>query len=228
MKDGLSGAAMMEAAGSAAASFIIRNISKRPVAILCGPGNNGGDGFVVARKLKEAGWTVRLGLVGDKSYLKGDAALMAGLFDGAIEPLSASVMEGAGLIVDALFGTGLARAIESPEREVIEAANAHPAPKIAIDIPSGVDADTGAVLGAAIQANATVTFIARKPGHILFPGRALAGSIELADIGVRDALIAALDPKTFDNHPALWAGRWRRPGFATHKYDRGHAAIVSG
>ncbi len=219
---------MMEAAGSAAASFIIRNISKRPVAILCGPGNNGGDGFVVARKLKEAGWTVRLGLVGDKSYLKGDAALMAGLFDGAIEPLSASVMEGAGLIVDALFGTGLARAIESPEREVIEAANAHPAPKIAIDIPSGVDADTGAVLGAAIQANATVTFIARKPGHILFPGRALAGSVELADIGVRDALIAALDPKTFDNHPALWAGRWRRPGFAAHKYDRGHAAIVSG
>src|SRR5690606_25146704 len=167
IKDGRSGAAMMEAAGSAAASFIIRNISKRPVAILCGPGNNGGDGFVVARKLKEAGWTVRLGLVGDKSYLKGDAALMAGLFDGAIEPLSASVMEGAGLIVDALFGTGLARAIESPEREVIEAANAHPAPKIAIDIPSGVDADTGAVLGAAIQANATVTFIARKPGHIL-------------------------------------------------------------
>ncbi|MGD9799353.1 MAG: NAD(P)H-hydrate dehydratase, partial [Parvularculaceae bacterium] len=228
IKGGHSGAAMMEAAGAAAASFIIRIIPKRPVAVLCGPGNNGGDGFVVARKLKEEGWTVRLGLVGDRNYLKGDAALMAGLYDGDVEALSPSLLEGAGLIVDAIFGTGLARAIESPEREIIEAANAHAAPKIAIDIPSGVDADTGAVLGVAVQANATVTFIARKPGHLLFPGRALSGAVQLADIGVRDELVAALAPRLFENHPALWAGRWRRPGFTTHKYDRGHAAIISG
>ncbi|MCB2112494.1 MAG: NAD(P)H-hydrate dehydratase [Parvularculaceae bacterium] len=219
---------MMEAAGAAAASFIIRSISKRPVAVLCGRGNNGGDGFVVARKLKEAGWKVRLGLVGEKTGLKGDAALMANLFEGEVEPLGPSLFEGAGLIVDALFGTGLARAIESPEREIIEAANAHAAPKIAIDLPSGVKADTGEILGVSIEAAATITFIARKPGHLLFPGRALSGLVEVADIGVRDKLIGAATPSIYENHPALWAGRWRRPGFSTHKYDRGHAAIVSG
>ena len=218
----------MEAAGAAAASFIIRTIEPRPAAVLCGPGNNGGDGFVVARKLKEAGWTVRVGLIGERVYLKGDAALMAGLFDGDIERLTPGVLDGAGVIVDAMFGTGLSRAIESPEREVILAANAHPAPIIALDIPSGVDADSGAVLGVAVQAAATVAFISRKPGHVLFPGRALAGAVQIADIGVKDEWIASVKPSTFENHPMLWGGHWRRPDFSTHKYDRGHAAIVSG
>lgn len=225
---GLSGAAMMEAAGAAAASFIIRTMEKRPVAVLCGPGNNGGDGFVVARKLKEAGWSVRVGLVGERTYLKGDAALMAGLYDGPAERLSPAILDGAGLIVDAIFGTGLSRAIESPEREVILAANAHPAPIVALDIPSGIDADSGAVLGVAVQAAASVAFIARKPGHVLYPGRAHAGGVQLADIGVKDEWVASVKPSTYENHPMLWAGRWRRPTFTSHKYDRGHAAIISG
>lgn len=228
IKGGLSGAAMMEAAGSAAASFIIRSIDRRPAAILCGPGNNGGDGFVVARKLKEAGWTVRVGLLGEKSYLKGDAALMARLFDGAVEPLSSAVLDGAGLIIDALFGTGLTRPVDGAARDVILAANASAAPAFAIDMPSGVDADTGAALGPAIEAAATVTFISRKPGHFLYPGRALSGAVHLEEIGVKDASVAAALPATYQNHPALWARNWRRPGFATHKYERGHAAIVSG
>ncbi len=219
---------MMEAAGAVAASFIIRTMERRAVAVLCGPGNNGGDGFVVARKLKEANWPVRVGLVGEKAYLKGDAALMADLYDSPVEPLSPAILDGTGLIVDALFGTGLARAIESPEREIIVAANAHPAPIVAIDIPSGIDADSGAVLGVAAQAAATVTFIARKPGHALYPGRAFAGGVHLADIGVKDEWVASVKPSTFENHPMLWAGRWRRPTFASHKYDRGHAAIISG
>lgn len=219
---------MMEAAGAAAASFIIRTMEKRPAVVLCGPGNNGGDGFVVARLLKEAGWTIRVGLIGEQTFLKGDAALMAGLFDGAVERLTPAVLDSAGVIIDAMFGTGLSRAIESPEREVIHAANAHPAPIIALDIPSGVDADSGAILGVAVQAAATVAFIARKPGHLLFPGRALAGAIQLADIGVKEEWIASVKPATFENHPMLWAGKWRRPNFATHKYDRGHAAIISG
>ena len=219
---------MMETAGAAAASFIIRTMERRAVAVLCGPGNNGVDGFVVARKLKDAGWTVRVGLVGERDRLRGDAALMAGLFDGEVERLMPAILDGAGVIVDALFGTGLARAIESPEREIILAANAHPAPKIALDIPSGVDADSGAVAGVAIQAAATLAFIARKPGHALFPGRAFAGAVQIVDIGVKDEWIAAVKPSTFENHPMLWGGRWRRPDFTTHKYDRGHAAIISG
>lgn len=219
---------MMEAAGAGVASFIVRSVSPRPVAVLCGPGNNGGDGFVVARKLKEAGWPVRLGLLGERSALKGDAALMANLFDGKVEPLSPSILEGAGLIVDALFGTGLQRDIQGTARETVIAANAHGAPVFAVDLPSGVDADTGGVLGAAIEASATVTFIARKPGHLLFPGRALSGAVTLADIGVKEDWVAAAKPSTYENHPALWAAHWRQPSYDANKYDRGHAAIVSG
>lgn len=228
MKGGLSGPAMMEAAGAAVVSFIIRTIEKRPVALLCGPGNNGGDGFVVARLLKEAGWTVRVGLLGDRASLKSEAALMASLYDGAIEPLTPAILDGAGLIIDALFGTGLTRVVDDAARAIILAANAHPAPKIAVDIPSGVDADTGAVLGAAIEAAATVTFITKKPGHALFPGRALSGAVNVADIGIRDEWLNGVRATTFENHPAIWGHRWRRPDFRTHKYDRGHVAVVSG
>lgn len=218
----------MEAAGAAAASLITRMMEKRPVTVLCGPGNNGGDGFVIARKLKEAGWTVRVGLLGDRAYLAGDAQLMSKLYDGSVEALSSKTLEGAALIVDAVFGTGLSRPIEGAALEVISAANAHAAPKIAIDIPSGVNADTGEVLGAAVQASATITFISKKPGQLLFPGRAYCGSVHIADIGVRDEWVAGVRPMTFENHPMLWAPVWRRPGFSTHKYERGHAAIVSG
>lgn len=218
----------MDAAGAAAASLITRMMEKRPVTILCGPGNNGGDGFVIARKLKEAGWTVRVGLLGDRTYLAGDAQLMSNLYDGSVEVLSPRLLEGAGLVVDALFGTGLSRPIEGAALDVINAANAYPAPRIAIDIPSGVNADTGEILGAAVQASATITFISKKPGHLLFPGRAKSGSVHIADIGVKDEWVAGAHPKSFENHPMLWAPLWRRPGFSTHKYERGHAAIVSG
>ncbi len=225
---GLSGKALMEAAGAAAASFIMRTISQRPVAVLCGPGNNGGDGFVIARLLKAAGWTVRAGLLGERAAIKGDAALMASLYDGVVEDLSPAVLEGAGVIVDAIFGTGLSRAVDGDARTIVEAANAHPAPVIAIDIPSGIDADTGAVLGAAFEAAATVTFITRKPGHLLFPGRAHCGEVHVAEIGVSDAHIAATKAAIFENHQALFAGEWRRLTFASHKYARGHVAVVSG
>ena len=218
----------MEAAGAAAASFIIRTMSPRPAAVLCGPGNNGGDGFVVARKLKEAGWPVRVGLVGERATLKGDAALMASLYDGPLEALSPAILGGAELFVDALFGTGLARPIDGAVKDVIVALNAHPAPAIAIDIPSGVDADAGAVLGAAVNAAATITFIARKPGHLLYPGRALSGAVEVADIGVDPAIVAGLSASIVENHRALFAPSWRRLTWDTHKYTRGHAAVVSG
>lgn len=228
MASGHSGAAMMEAAGAAVASFIIRSIEKRQVVVLCGPGNNGGDGFVIARKLRDEGWPVRVGAVAGKDQLQGDAALMAGLYDGEVGKLSPATFEGAELIVDALFGTGLMRAIEGAMRDIVRAANDHGAPIISVDIPSGIHADTGAVLGEAIRAKATMTFVSRKPGHVLFPGRAHAGAVEVADIGVKDELIANARPLLFANHPALWAGRWRRPDHAANKYDRGHAAVVSG
>ncbi len=219
---------MMEAAGAAAASFIMQTISPRPAAVLCGPGNNGGDGFVVARLLQEAGCAVRVGLLGERGSLKGDAALMASLFDGAAEPMTPAVLEGAGLIVDAIFGTGLARAVDGSARAIIEAANSHPSPTIALDIPSGVSADSGLVLGAAIDATSTIAFITRKPGHVLFPGRALSGSVHVADLGINADLVTAGRPQTFENYPGLFASHWRRLTHETHKYARGAVAVVSG
>ena len=225
---GVAGASLMERAGEGVAEVVRRAFEKRPVAVLCGPGNNGGDGFVAARYLKDAGWLVRLGLLGDKSALKGDAALMAGLYDGTVEPLAPAVLDGAGLIVDAIFGTGLTRPVDGAARATIEAANAHAAPVIAVDIPSGIDSDTGAILGAAIRAARTVTFFLKKSGHVLFPGRAHCGVIDVIDIGIPGTVLAKIGPQTAENHPALWAPAFRRPSFGAHKYSRGHAAAVSG
>lgn len=225
---GIAGASLMEKAGASAAAIAMRAWDKRPVAVLCGPGNNGGDGFVIARHFKEAGWTVRLALLGPRDALKGDAALMAGLYDGEIETFGPAVLEGAGLIIDAIFGVGLARPVESETRAMIEAANAHPAPVFAVDIPSGVDADSGRILGAAMQAARTVTFFTRKPGHMLFPGRALAGAVDVIDIGIPPDVLTEIAPKTVENQPGVWGPQFRRPNFATHKYARGHAAVVSG
>ncbi len=225
---GIAGASLMEKAGAGVAAIVMRAWDKRPVAVLCGPGNNGGDGFVIARHLKEAGWTVRLALLGDRNGLAGDAALMARLYDGGAETFAPAVLEAAGLIVDAIFGAGLARPVDGAARAMIEAANAHPAPVLAVDIPSGVDADTGQVLGAAMRAARTVTFFTRKPGHVLFPGRALTGAVDVIDIGIPPDVLNEIAPKTVENQPSIWGAQFRRPTFAAHKYARGHAAVVSG
>lgn len=228
MAAGTASAALMEAAGSKTAEIILRGWSRRPVAVLCGPGNNGGDGFVVARVLKEAGWPVNLALIGDKAALKGDAKLMAGLYGGEIADFSPSVLDGAGLIVDAIFGTGLARDVEGAPKAAIEAMNAHPAPVFAVDLPSGVNADTGAVMGVAVQAARTATFHARKPGHLLLPGRVLSGALDIVDIGISDEATAGVGAKTCENHPALWGGVFPRPGWGGHKYHRGAVMALSG
>lgn len=232
MARGTAGAALMEAAGRGAADVALTawppGVLNGHAAVLCGPGNNGGDGFVIARLLAAAGAPVRLGLLGEKSALKGDARLMADLYEGEVLPLTPSLLDGAGLIVDALFGTGLARPLEGAAAAVVAAANAHPAPTLAVDIPSGVDADTGAVLGTAIAAVRTVTFHRKKPGHVLFPGRALCGVVDIAPIGIEPEDMRASPPDTFENHPRLWAAALSRPSPVGHKYHRGAVFSVSG
>ncbi|WP_089412279.1 NAD(P)H-hydrate dehydratase [Amphiplicatus metriothermophilus] len=232
VKSGVASASLMERAGEGVAAAVMRGWSKRPTVVLCGPGNNGGDGFVAARKLAEAGWPVRVGLLGERENLKGDAGLMAGLYGGEIAPLTPALLEGAGLIVDALFGTGLSRPLDGAARAMVEAVNAHPAQVLAVDLPSGIDADTGDVAGgdagAAIRAARTVTFFVKKPGHVLFPGRALCGAVEVVDIGIPFSTLEEIRPRTFENQPAIWAREFLRPGFSAHKYSRGHAAVVSG
>ena len=219
---------LMEAAGRAVAEEICRRFPPAPVAVLCGPGNNGGDGFVVARHLQAAGYPITVALLGPLAALKGDAAAMAARWNGDILPLGPDALVGAGLIVDALFGAGLARPLSGTAAEAVEAANASRVPIVAVDIPSGVAGDSGAVSGLAVQAALTVTFFRRKPGHLLFPGRALAGEVVTRDIGIPDAVLAALRPNLCANGPALWRSAYPCPRLDGHKYHRGHALVISG
>lgn len=225
---GTSGLTLMENAGRAIAREIRRRWQPQPMAVLCGPGNNGGDGFVVARLLKEAGWPVRLALLGARDRLKGDAAAMAERWDGAVEPLAAEVLDGAGLVVDALFGAGLGRALDGPARAIVEACNDRGLTCVAVDVPSGVHGDTGQVLGAAFECRMTVTFCRRKAGHLLLPGRRLAGEVVVADIGIPDEIVDALGVTLHENDPIRWLGKYPWPTLEGHKYTRGHALVVGG
>ncbi|MDH3240877.1 MAG: NAD(P)H-hydrate dehydratase [Alphaproteobacteria bacterium] len=228
---GTPGATLMEAAGAGAVELIRARFAPGIAAILCGPGNNGGDGFVIARLLAEAGWTVRLGLLGDAAKLPNDAALNARRWreaGGEIVPLSPDLIAGAGLIVDALFGAGLARPLEGAARAAIEAAAASTLPIVAIDMPSGIHGDSGAVLGAAAPAALTVTFFRKKPGHLLLPGKVLAGEVRVVDIGIPARVLKTIRPKTFENGPRLWADAFPWPGADAHKYSRGHLVVGGG
>jgi NAD(P)H-hydrate epimerase len=225
---GARGFDLMAAAGGAVAAAISARWSARPVAVLCGPGNNGGDGFVVANLLKAAGWPVRLAELGSKDSLHGEAAEHAAPWTGAIESLTPQILDGAGLIVDAIFGAGLSRAIDGPAKVMIEAMDASRIPICAIDVPSGLDGATGLVRGAAAKAELTVTFFRKKPGHLLFPGRALCGDVVLADIGIPESVLTAIGPNTFENGPDLWLHRYPWPGLDGYKFKRGHALVLGG
>ena len=227
-KAGTPGLTLMENAGRAVADAIVRRWGTRPVSVLCGPGNNGGDGFVAARLLADAGWPVRLGLMGARERLKGDAAAVAARWEGAIEPLDLALLDGEPLVVDALFGAGLARPLGGAALALAEASAARGLPCVSVDIPSGIHGDTGAVLGGAFRAAATVTFARRKYGHLLLPGRDFAGALAVADIGIPAAAIAALALRVHENAPALWRELLPSPASMDHKYSRGHALVVGG
>ena len=228
MAAGVPSLSLMEAAGTAIARAIQRHWRPRPVVVLCGSGNNGGDGFVVARLLARAGWPVRLGLLGAPEDLKGDAAANRDRWSGPIRPLDAELLAGEPLVVDALFGAGLARPIEGAPAALIEAINARALDCVAVDMPSGVDGNTGAVLGAAPRCRLTVTFFRAKPGHLLLPGRALCGELLVADIGIPDATLRDIAPQTFRNGPGLWRHHLRQLRLEDNKYRRGHAVIAGG
>ena len=228
IETGVPGVVLMENAGTACADAICARFEPCETVVLCGGGNNGGDGLVIARLLRERGWPVRAALIGEGADYSGDAAVMFGRWAGACEALAPAAIAGAGLIVDAIFGAGLSRAVQGVAAAVIEAANRADVPVVAIDIPSGVDGDTGAVHGMAIRAALTVTFFRAKPGHRLLPGRACCGETVVADIGISGRALEGLAPALFDNAPGLWRTDRPRPDTAGHKYARGHAVVVSG
>ncbi len=224
---GVPGVKLMEAAGAAVVEAILARWDPRPVAVLCGPGNNGGDGFVVARRLQKCGWPVRLALSVDLQTLKGDAAFHAQQWQGEVLPLEPRVLDGVGLVVDALFGAGLSRDVDGPVAALLDETLRRRLPVCAVDVPSGVDGATGAVRGTAVAADLTVTFFRKKPGHLLMPGKELCGELVLADIGIPDDVLSGISPSVFENHPECWASELKWPDGTSHKYLRGHV-VVSG
>jgi hydroxyethylthiazole kinase-like uncharacterized protein yjeF len=229
IEGGTPGIDLMERAGAAVAAAVsTRFPDSVEVLVVAGPGNNGGDGFVAARLLAQRGYPVRVLLVGDRAKLKGDAALAARRWEGPTDPAAPERLADAWVIVDALFGAGLDRRVEGLPAAMIEAMSAAACPVIAVDLPSGINGATGQVMGAAVHATHTVTFFRRKPGHLLLPGRLHCGEITVADIGIPDAVLGTVMPKTFVNNPALWAHRFPVPQIEAHKYARGHAVVVSG
>ncbi|MCP5374216.1 MAG: NAD(P)H-hydrate dehydratase [Hyphomicrobiales bacterium] len=228
MAGGVPGNDLMEAAGGAVAGEIRARWTPRPVGVLCGPGNNGGDGFVIARLLADEGWPVRLMLLGDAAALQGDAAVNRDRWHGPIETLAADGLDGCELVVDALFGAGLARALGGVAAEAVDEIGRRGLPCVAVDVPSGLHGDSGAVLGTAARAAVTVTFFRAKPGHFLYPGADLVGDLVVADIGIPAAVLDDIAPRTFANGPALWRRDLPRLRAADHKYNRGHAVVLGG
>ena len=166
-------------------------------------------------------------LVGELARLKGDAALAAKRWPGGITE-DRGFLATADVVIDALFGAGLDRPVEGAAHALIETINTLAKPVIAVDLPSGINGTSGAVMGVAVKAAQTVTFFRKKPGHLLLPGRLHCGEISVADIGIPASVLAVIAPKTFENTPALWRQRFPVPASAGHKYDRGHAVVVSG
>lgn len=265
---GVSFLTLMENAGRAVADEAARMV--RPgsrIAVLCGPGNNGGDGFVAARLLRERGYDVRVWLLGERTALKGDAAEAARRWPLVVRAASSDALQSMHLVIDALFGAGLSRGLSGDPAELVDAVNASGLPVLSVDVPSGLNGSTGTHDGPVVRAARTITFFRKKPAHLLLPGRALCGDVAVADIAIPDDVLISLSPhpreegrgdgqqqtsvqasapdpnslpavagrggdgiaiSTFENTPALWGADFLWPGAGGHKYNRGHALVVSG
>jgi NAD(P)H-hydrate epimerase len=226
---GVPSVTLMENAGRTVVEEILKQWQPRKTIVLCGPGNNGGDGFVVARLLRARRWDVRVALLGNRKDLKGDAARMAEQWLGDVQPLSPRILEDAKLVVDGLFGAGLKRPLDGEARDIVLALNRTEVPVVSIDIPSGLHGDLGRPLDdVCVQADVTVTFFRMKPAHVLMPGRIACGRIVVTQIGIPDVALEVIQPRIFANGPEFWAKEFPRLDPLGHKYSRGHALIVSG
>lgn len=225
---GVPGTELMEAAGRAVADATLERFPLQPVVVLCGPGNNGGDGFVAARHLAAAGWPVQVALLGELNALRGDAAWAARLWTGGVQALSPDLLAGRPLVIDALFGAGLTRPIGGIAATMIDYINAQALTVVAVDVPSGLHGDTGEVMGCAPEARLTVTFFRAKPGHYSVEGRLRCGDLKVVDIGIPSAVLDGIGPHLWLNAPSLWRGALRREGLRDQKYTRGHLTLLGG
>ena len=220
---GTPGSTLMVRAGQAVAEAIQARWAAKDTLVLCGPGNNGGDGFVIARLLAAAGWPVRVALLGDRAQLKGDAALAAAEWEGPVEPLLPRAIGSAKLVVDAVFGAGLSKRLDSIVAETLRLAETSGVVLVAVDLPSGLSGDLGRPLGYAPKAQLTVSFHRKKPAHVIEPGRGLCGEVVVGDIGLTSPATSL-----FENHPDQWAAKMPWPDAAAHKHARGRLIVISG
>jgi ADP-dependent NAD(P)H-hydrate dehydratase / NAD(P)H-hydrate epimerase len=225
---GTPGFALMMSAGQAVAEAAMDLVAEGPIVVVAGRGNNGGDGFVAAAELAARGRDVSVILLCERDSLSGDAALAARGWKFPVLPFNPHAIGKPALIIDALFGAGLNRPVKGEPFDMIEAVNANGAPVLAVDLPSGINGTSGAVMGAAINAVETVTFFRRKPAHLLMPGRMHCGHVRVADIGIDAAVLEEIRPQTSENIPQAWQGSFAVPQIDGHKYARGHAVVVSG
>jgi ADP-dependent NAD(P)H-hydrate dehydratase / NAD(P)H-hydrate epimerase len=228
VENGFTGTWLMENAGHAVKSAVLASYPQIcRAAVLCGPGNNGGDGYVVARLLAALG--IKVVVHRDRSPKAGsDAARAAARWTGTVAGLDSLDMQPGDIIIDALYGAGFDGKLGGKDADVVDAANRAGLPIVSIDLPSGVSGLSGQVAGVAIGANRTVTFFRKKPGHVLYPGRMLCGVLEVADIGIGESVLSEIAPRLWENGPQLFGPNLPRADPVAHKYARGHVGVFSG
>jgi hydroxyethylthiazole kinase-like uncharacterized protein yjeF len=225
---GTPGFALMLSAGQAVAEAAVDLVEEGPILVVAGPGNNGGDGFVAAAELAAQGREVSVILMCERDALHGDAASAARGWKYPVLPFNPQAIGKPALIIDALFGAGLSRQVSGEPYDMIEAINATCAPVLAVDLPSGVNGTSAAIMGTAVRATETVTFFRKKPAHLLLPGRLRCGHVRVADIGIDARVLGEIHPQIFENTPELWRKSFPVPRTDGHKYARGHALVLSG
>ena len=226
---GVPGIALMETAGTAVAAEIVKAFKPCPVLVLCGPGNNGGDGFIAAARLKKDGWDVRVACAVKKNMLKGDAALASRQWTSDTESLNSNLpVHQTALVVDALFGTGFAGALAPETVTLFDKIRSRKITVVAVDVPSGMNATSGDIAPGILKADMTVTFSRKKTCHMLLPSKTWCGKVIVTHIGIADDVIAATGSTVFENAPPLWLKSFSLPDVYANKYDRGHLVVYGG
>lgn len=224
--------ALMERAGQSLTHALLQRYPRSKVLVICGPGNNGGDGFVVARLLAERGWQVTVSTENGSAPSKGPAAKQAQRWTKplvAFESLTTAVLQQYDLLIDAGFGVGLSRPLTAAWQDCIIRLRESQRPIIAIDLPTGLADDGRCWVEPPVQAQLTLTLFRKKLAHVLAPGRHYCGEVLVCDLGL-DASYLPQPPVFYENGPGLWSLYWQqtRPQATTHKYQRGHVLVFGG